>query len=126
MAEFLTPSEVFEIKSKVPLTGFTTSPTTPFPSPLKKPPTPPFLVSLIGYVTTPATPDPIAFPNPMTPLPAPSKKFLGASLTFSSSLLSIYPLSAERTNNPFESDPKMLDADPNVPWTVFLNRLPVP
>jgi len=80
---------VFDIRSKVPLTGFTTSPTTPLPSPLKNPPTPPFLVPFIGYVTTPATPEPIALPNPITPFPAPSRKFLGASQIFSSSLHSI-------------------------------------
>jgi hypothetical protein len=52
--------------------------------------------------------------------------FLGASHTFSSSLHSMYFRSPDTTSNPFERDPKIDEADPKVPCTVFLNKLPVP
>jgi hypothetical protein len=52
------PSEVIEIKSRVPLNGFTTKPATPLTVPLKNPKNPPFFVSSIGCYTTPVMPDP--------------------------------------------------------------------
>ena len=103
------------MRSNVPLTGLTIKPANPLPTPLKKPPIPLFFDSLYGYFTTPTTPEPIAQPKSIIPLPAPSMMFLGASRTFSSSLHSMYLLSPETTSNPLDKDPKMLEAEPNVP-----------
>ncbi len=50
------PSVVFDAKSMIPVTGFTTKPANPLAAPFTKPKAPYFLAFSIGWVNTPVIP----------------------------------------------------------------------
>lgn len=50
-------------KSTTPAVGLVTSPTTPFPKPLKNPSTPSSLAPDMGFITTPVTPSTTPYIN---------------------------------------------------------------
>ena len=50
------PADTEEAALKVAVNGLATAPTRPFPTPLKKPPIPPFLAESIGFVINPVIP----------------------------------------------------------------------
>ena len=80
------PSDVIEMKSRVPLIGLTTMPATPCAAPLKKPKMPPLSPPSIGFVTNPVTPEPIELIADLNPRPKPYSTFLGFCLIVSTSL----------------------------------------
>ena len=71
----LTESKVPDAKSMIPPVGRATRPTTPFPTPLKNPPTPSSLAPSIGLVATPVTPSKMPMTRPFPPRARLSPKF---------------------------------------------------
>ena len=80
------PSDVIDMKSRVPLIGLTTMPATPCAAPLKNPNIPPLSPPSIGLVTNPVTPEPIELIADLNPSPSPYRTFFGFCLIVSISL----------------------------------------
>ncbi|KYN05180.1 hypothetical protein ALC62_03981 [Cyphomyrmex costatus] len=68
----VTPKEPLA-KSITPAVGLVTSPTTPFPNPLKNPSTPSSFAPDKGFITTPVTPSTTPYFKAAIPLPAKAK-----------------------------------------------------